>query len=309
MAKNINDIIMEKMINDLFATDTSGSNDTTAAIDKMGLPEGIALSQLPPQIALSMLEKNMKNIKPQTYNQMYDDISKKNDNIKELDDLLQSQKTALDMLGFKPGVSEDERRNLIEWGFGENQANLVGNTSSTATGWQNAMNMARNIFGGGDEARRARSAKDTLEGVISMKTYNNLKGAGAISNFELDSARKAHSTLLNRSTTEQDAYDQVEKMYRINQHANFRRQRGIMVDDYGQEWMYDPNTGKPPYQVISSYDPDTETFSIHPNDTGKKVINIPNYLPEDEFMNIYKNNILPGEIFFYKGQFIEKGKK
>lgn len=271
----------------------------------VGIPEGAGnLSSLPPTIALGIAESNADNesIPPSVRNSI---IKAQQDRVASdanQDNVLGELRTAMNQFGFDDATSDAERREIIESNFGSAQNFLAGTTSNDAGLLGSAFSATKGLIN--SKYARGRAAKDQLAGVKAMEAYNNLKGAGAISNFELQQARTATTFLLSPSATDEQAMAELEKMNNILRAAEYRKANNIHVaDDSGQEWRYSP--GQPPQRVYTSFDPATGNFTVNEVPANEDVYNLPYGMSESDARNAV-SSIPSGKVYIYKGQAYRK---
>lgn len=286
--------------------DALGLNDSSLEASALGLPQGIqSLDQLPPRVAEQRILENRDSLGVQVTDRLIARVHERADAEISNRSSVNTMSDALRSFGINdPNVSDEETRDIVNKSFGEAQANFVGDTAASANPLQGLLAVVPYLAN--ENFRRGRSAKARLRGVLTMDAYESLKGAGAISNFELEQARPSVNELNDVSVSQDVAYESLQRLDQVNKLAQFRQMNNIYVDEStGQEWETNNNTGQSK-KVYTSRDPDTGIYTKNDVPDGEEVYNFPFVFNEQQFKSFY-DSVPNGTIIIREGQAFRKG--
>lgn len=280
--------------------------DAPPSTEQLGLPANVqSLDQLPARVAQDFLRRNRHLYPTSTFNVELKRANDRADAEASARSSMEQMSSVLREFGVNdPNVDDDQLRSIVDKSFGEIQSTFLGPTANDA-------NVVNHLFAAvpyllSSDFRRGRSARANLQGVLNMEAYQSLKGAGAISNFELQQAGPAVDVINNKGTSQEVAYESLLRLDRMNKLAQFRQMNNISVDDAtGIEIEVDNNTGDVK-RVYTTFNPETNSFIKNDVPTNETVYNFPFVFDEDQFRSFY-DSVPDGSIIIREGQAFRKG--
>lgn len=296
------ELIQQQMIELMGADDTNEISPITSR-----LPEGVrSLGELPGSARLQILDEITGQLAPSIEKQLRDTAGEARESEASAESNISRGAAALQSLGIDEGRLEDRVRRA----YGSSQDFWLG------TGNRETDNLIQRIFSQvpnflSSDFRQGRDGRQQLSGIMTAEAYDNLRGAGAISNFELASVRPAVSSLTGEPD-EETALRLITQYAEMNNLAQRRQARGIRIGEDGTEFERNPSTGE--YKRVFSFiDPETNEFHVRDLNTDEVVYNIPSSLSEQEAYDIYTGRgsatIPDGALFVYRGRVMRKGQR
>lgn len=270
------------------------------------LPPGLNIDQLDAESRYNLLLRYPQHYIEQygdksTYEKILAEAKEDRDSAKAAEANLAPYRNALTQA--KVSSRDDAQLlELIDGARGNVQDFFVGTNPKDAWAPQSFMRMFLD-----SEAANVSAALSQIISSQALENYDKLRGAGSISNFEVELGKSAASSIDTRGTKPEDIVRQLRVIQAMVDLGEFRSKRNIRIGDDGREWMWDANNENP-QRVVTTRNPQTGELDFIPlPDPNMNVISVPFNLIKEDFLKNYYSKADDGTIIIYNGEAFTKG--